>query len=69
MNIPTVGIYRNDEQHIAQWGALSSLHVVIRSSVVDDNTLEGFSTKEAVEKSINLINKMRPLTSSSRFYL
>ena len=56
VDIPTVGIYRNDDQHIALWGPLSTSHEIIRSSVLDDNTLEGFSTQEVVNKSIALIN-------------
>jgi ADP-heptose:LPS heptosyltransferase len=56
VDIPTVGIYRNDDQHIALWGPLSTSHEIIRSSVLDNNTLEGFSTQDVVNKSIALIN-------------
>lgn len=56
VDIPTVGIFRNDDQHIALWGPLSTCHEIIRSSVLDDNTLEGFSTEEVVNKSIKLIH-------------
>ncbi|MDD3769137.1 MAG: glycosyltransferase family 9 protein [Sulfuricurvum sp.] len=55
LDIPTVGIYRNDEQHIALWGPRSKQHVVIKSSVLDDNSLEGFDTEQTVDKSLELL--------------
>ncbi len=59
MDIPTVGIYRNNDEHIMEWGPRSRFHAIIRSTVLDDNTLEGFSTLEAVESTIELLERKK----------
>ena len=50
-NIPTVGIFRNNDPHINRWGPRSDLHAVIKSNVLDENSVEGFSIEELFKKS------------------
>lgn len=47
-DIPTVGIYKNDDIHIAGWGPRSEVNRVIRSQFSEENSLEGFSTQELI---------------------
>lgn len=56
-NIPTVGIYRNNDPHITRWGPRSDLHAVIKSNVLDENSVEGFSIEELVQKSEEFLQK------------
>jgi len=48
-NVATVGIYKNDDIHIAGWGPRSHDHAVIRSQFFEENSLEGFSTQELID--------------------
>lgn len=46
LDLPTIGIYRNNDDHINLWKPLSSIHYVVRSSVDGYNTIEGFDIHE-----------------------
>lgn len=48
LNLPTIGIYRKDDEHIKLWGPLSDINYVIQSSVDGNNTIDGFNVKEVV---------------------
>jgi ADP-heptose:LPS heptosyltransferase len=59
IDLATVGIYRNDDRHITKWGPRSSQNTVIKSSILDENSLEGFSTQETIAESLKLLNTVK----------
>lgn len=58
INTPIVGIYRDNNEHISEWGPRSELQAIIRSSSTEENTLEGFSTEETIKKCLELLKVM-----------
>ncbi len=54
-DIPTVGIYRNDKNHIQTWGPRSSRSRVI-TPPRDSEGIRGFSIKQTVDAAIGLLN-------------
>jgi ADP-heptose:LPS heptosyltransferase len=54
-DIPTVGIYRNDKNHIQTWGPRSSRFYVI-TPPRDSEGIRGFSIEETVDAAIELLN-------------
>ncbi len=58
IDIPTIGIYRNDLEHINLWAPRSRINYVVKSSNKDFNSIEGFDINEIVNHvNVVLCNK------------
>lgn len=57
MDIPTVGIFRNNDEHIIKWGPRSHLKAIVRAVVLENNSLEGFNSEEVIGNTIKLIRE------------
>lgn len=55
LDLPTIGIYRNDDYHINLWGPLSSMHHVVRSSIDGYNTIEGFDISDVAHRAYSFL--------------
>jgi ADP-heptose:LPS heptosyltransferase len=58
-DIPTLGIYRNDRNHIRTWGPRSSRSCVI-TPPSDSEGIRGFSIEQTVDAAIGLLDKSDP---------
>ena len=53
-NIPTVGIYKNDDDHLRYWGPRSSQYRIIKPAT-PGNSIQGFSIEETVSATLALL--------------
>ncbi len=56
LDIPTVGIYQNDWEHISVWGPKSKKHIIIKPDF-PGNTIKGFSIQKTVSATIQLLSE------------
>ena len=55
-DVPTVGIFQNDRNHLTYWTPRSSRHVIVHPQKPGDS-VRGFSIEDTVTATISLLNE------------